>query len=187
MMKLTWSDWEHHQLESTFKTTPDPRLQHRCQAIWMAARGRRHRHIAADLSVSPRTVQRWLNASHAGGLEGLHIRWAPGRSPSIPDDLAPEIIDWIKKGPSGCGLDRAHWTYGERTTYLYHQTGLTVGETTLRAFCVTHGVRPYRPTYVYLKGDPEKQKPARQALEAFQKKPKPASLCCEAKMRRVFP
>jgi hypothetical protein len=64
---------------------------------------------------------------------------------------------------------------------------LTVGETTLRAFCVKHGVRPYRPTYVYLKGAPDKQEQARQDLEAFQKKPKLASWCCEAKMRRVFP
>jgi transposase len=178
MIKLTLSDVDHHQLETTFKTTPDPRLHHRCQAILMAARGRRHRHIAEDLSVSPRTVQRWLNAHQAGGLEGLHIRWAPGRAPTIPDDLASEIIDGIKTGPSGWGLDRANWTYGELKTYLYQQKGLTVGETTMRAFCVKHGVRPYRPTSGSLKGDPVKQAQARQDLEAFKKKPKPASWCC---------
>jgi hypothetical protein len=55
---------------------------------------------------------------------------------------------------------------------------LTVGETTLRAFCVKHGVRPYRPTYVYLKGDPDQQEQARQDLEAFKKKPTLASWCC---------
>jgi transposase len=158
---------DRHQLETTFKTTPDLRLRQRCQAILMAARGRRHGHIAEDVSVSPRTVHRWLNAYQTGGLEGLHLRWAPGRAPTIPDDLAPEIIDWIKTGPSGCGLDRAHWTYGELTASLYQQKGLTVGETTMRAFCVKHGVRPYRPTYVYLKGDPDKQAHARQDLEAF--------------------
>jgi transposase len=105
------------------------------------------------------------------------MRWAPGRPPSMPDDLAPEIIDWIKQGPRGCGLDRAHWTYGELTTYLSQQKGLTVGETTLRALCVKHGVRPSRPTSVYLKGDPDQQTQARQAREAFQKKPKLASWC----------
>jgi transposase len=177
MMKLTLSDLEPHQLETTSKTTPDPRLHHRCPAILMAARGRRHRHIAADLAVSPRTVQRWLNAYQAGGLAGLHMRWAPGRTPAIPDDLAPESIDWSKKGPSGCGLDRANWTHGELTTSLYPQQGLTVGETTLGAFCVKHGVRPCRPPSVSLKGDPDKQEQARQGLEAFQKKPKRARLC----------
>ena len=110
MMKLTLSDLEPHQLEPPPKTTPDPRLHHRCQASLMAARGRRHRHIAEDLAGSPRTIQRWLNAYHAGGLEGLHIRWAPGRTPSIPDDLAPAVIAWSKQGPRGCGLHRANWT-----------------------------------------------------------------------------
>jgi hypothetical protein len=99
------------------------------------------------------------------------MRWAPGRTPSIPDDLAPESIAWIKKGPRGCGLDRANGTYGELTTYLSQQKGLTVGETTLRAFCVKHGVRSYRSTSVDLTGDPDQQKPARQDLEACQKQP----------------
>jgi transposase len=152
MMKLTLSDGARHPLETTFKTTADLRLRHRCQAILMAARGRRQGHIAADGSVSPRTVQRGLNAYQARGPEGLPMRWASGRAPSIPDDLASEIIAWIKQGPSGCGLDRAHWTYGELTTYLYQHQGVTVGETTMRALCVKHGVRPYRPTYVYLTG-----------------------------------
>jgi transposase len=120
MMELTLSDLDRHQLETTFKTTADLRQRQcqRCQAILMTARGRRHGHIAEDVSVSPRTVQRWLNAYQTGGLEGLHIRWAPGRAPAIAYDLAPEIIVWIKQGPSGCGLDRANWTYGELTTYL---------------------------------------------------------------------
>jgi hypothetical protein len=53
MMKLTLSDLEHQQLDTTFKTTSAPRLHHRCQAILMAARGRRHSHIAEDLAVQP--------------------------------------------------------------------------------------------------------------------------------------
>jgi hypothetical protein len=63
---------------------------------------------------------------------------------------------------------------------------LTVGETTLRACCVKHGVRPYRPTYVYLKGDPDKQAQARQDLEAFQKKvvyPLAADICLILQIR----
>jgi hypothetical protein len=91
--------------------------------------------------------------------------------------LALEIIEWIKQGPSGCGLDRANWTYGARPPSLYQQQGLTVGETTLRTFCVKPGVRPSRPTSVDLKGDPQQQAQARQDLDAFQKKPKPARSC----------
>jgi transposase len=170
MIKVTLSEFERGRLEQTFKTTPNRRLRHRCQAILMAARGRRHHHIANDLSISPRTLQRWLQAYQTHGLDGLTIRWAPGRTPQLSAALAPEILAWIKAGPAGCGLDRANWTYAELVTHLYQTHGLAVSESTMRAFCTKHGVRPYRPTYRYLKGDPELQEAARHELEAFKKK-----------------
>jgi transposase len=178
MIKVILSAFGQSRLEHTFKTTLNRRLRHRCQAILMAARGRRHHHIAADLGISPRTLQRWLQAYQTHGLDGLTIRWALGRTPHIPAALAPEILAWIKAGPAGCGLDRANWTYAELATYLYQTHGLTVSESTMRAFRTKHGVRPYRPTYRYLKGDPDQQEAARQDLAAFKKKPPPEKSCC---------
>ena len=169
MITITLSEHEREQLETTFTTTTDRRLRNRCQAILMAARGRRHAHIAADLHVTTRTLQRWLNAYRQQRLDGLRIQWAPGRAPLIAATRAPDILTWIKQGPAGCGLDRANWTYAELATYLYQTVGLSVSETTLRTFCTKHGVRPYRPTYQYLKGDPDKQQVARQELAAFKK------------------
>jgi transposase len=178
MIKVTLNECERHRLENTFKTTADRRLRHRCQAILMAARGRRHHHIAADLGISTRTLQRWLQAYQTHSLGGLTIRWAPGRTPHIPGALAPEILAWIKAGPTGCGLDRANWTYAELATHLYHTHGIAVSESTIRAFCTRHGVRPYRPTYRYLKGEPAQQAAARQDLAALKKKRKPGNWCC---------
>ena len=161
MITLTLSKPERHHLKRTFKTTADRRLRERCQAILMADRRRPHAQIAQDVGVSTRTVQRWLNAYAHGGVEGLTIQWASGRPPHIPETLAPEILGWIKAGPAGCGLDRANWTYAELATYLYQTKGLTVSVTTMRTFCTKYGVRPYRPTYRYLKGDPNHQAVAR--------------------------
>ena len=48
----------------------------------------------------------------------------------------------------------------------------------MRAFCTQHGVRPYRPTYRYLKGDPVQQAAARQDLAALKKTRKRESLSC---------
>jgi transposase len=92
-----------------------------------------------------------------------------GRPPGIAASRAPDILTWIKQGPAGCGLDRANWTSAALATYLSQTVGLSVSETTLRTFCTTHGVRPYRPTSQYLKGDPDKQQGARQELEACKK------------------
>ena len=169
MITLTLNESERQQLETIFKTTADRRLRERCQAILMAARQRRHFQIAQDVGVSTRTVQRWLNAYAHSGFDGLTIQWASGRPPHIPETLAPEVLTWIKAGPASCGLDRANWTYAELATYLYQTTGITVSATTMRTFCTKHGVRPYRPTYHYLKGDPNQQAVARQELAALKK------------------
>jgi transposase len=169
MMKLSLSEDERFQLEERFRYTPNRRLRSRCQAILMAARGRRHRQIAEDLGISVRTLQRWLNAYETGGLEGLVIQWAAGRVPRIPATLAPVILAWVTQGPAGCGLDRANWTYAELATHLYRMQGITVSESTMRSFCRMHGVRPYRPTYRYLKADPAAQAVAQQDLQVFKK------------------
>ena len=94
MIKITLHEYDRQQLAHTCKTPADRRLRHRCQAILMADRGRRHHQIAADLRVTPRTLQRWLNAYRMRGLAGLTIPWAPGPAPRIPESLAPEIVAW---------------------------------------------------------------------------------------------
>lgn len=163
------NDHDRQQLAYTFKTTADRRLRHRCQALGMADRGRRHPDLATALHITPRPLQRWLNAYRTGGLDGLTIHWAPGRSPRMPESLAPAIVAWVKPGPAGCGLDRAHWTAATLATSLYRRQGIAVSERTLRAFCTKHGIRPYRPTSQYLKDDPAQQEGARQALETCKK------------------
>jgi transposase len=175
MMKLTWSDEERRPLEEVFHTTTKARLRARCQAILMASRGRRHGHIAEDLGVSVRTIQRWLHAYQDHRLAGLKRRWVPGRTRRIAEALTATIFAWIMQGPAGCGLDRAHWTDDELATYLYHTTGIAVSASTMRALCTTPGVRPYRPTYQDRKADPTRQETARQALQAFKKRPKLAN------------
>ena len=169
MMTVSLREQEYQQLVDVMKTTPDGRLRIRCQAVLMAARGRPHGHIAEDLAVSVRTLQRWLNRFQQQGLGGMAIRWASGRAAKIPASLAPEMLAWVRQGPAGCGLDRANWTYEELAIYLYQVKGLTVSATTMRTFCQRHAVRPYRPTSQYLKANPAQQEIARHDLEVLKK------------------
>jgi hypothetical protein len=75
MIAVHLRDSARRQLTIVMKTTADTRLRARGQAILMAHRGRRHAQSAEDLGVRVRTLQRWLNAFHGGGLDGLKIRW----------------------------------------------------------------------------------------------------------------
>jgi len=169
MIKIALTDHDHQQLEHTFKTTADRRLRNRCQALLMVNRGRCHYQIAEDLRVTPRTLQRWRNAYRTGGLDGLTSQWAPGRAPRIPETVAQEVVAWVKQGPAGGGLDRANWTAAALAPYLYQAKGIVVSARTMRAFCTKHGIRPYRPTSQYLKGDPDQQATARQERETCKK------------------
>ncbi len=73
LIKITLQEQEPRQLEAIWKTTTDPRLRTRCQAVLMAARGRRHHHLAEDVGGTSRTLQRWLNPSKEPGLTSLQI------------------------------------------------------------------------------------------------------------------
>jgi transposase len=169
MIRIRLEPAEREALEQTFKGTPDRRLRDRCQAVLMADRGRPRQQIAEDLGVHRASVHRWLCAYRAGGLAGLTIRWAAGPPPRIPDERAATILAWVRDGPQGCGLERANWTYAELATHLSRVHGVEVRATAMRAFCRRHGVRPYRPTYRYLRGDAARQESARQELEGLKK------------------
>ncbi len=166
------------RLERTFRTTADAKLRHRVQIVLMAHRGRPHGDIATDLGCSRSTVQRWLNAYLDCGLPGLTPRKAAGAKPKLTADLAPVLRKWVIDGPAKHGLDRANWTYAELADHLYKTQGLRVGKSALQAFGVKHGIRPYRPTYRFLRGDAAKQAKAREEIADLKKGRKPASWCC---------
>jgi transposase len=169
---------ELSRLQQTFRTTADRRLRDRTQIILLAQRGRAHQAIAEDLGISPRSVQRWLNAYLERGLERLQPRQAPGAKPKLTAELAPLLQQWVIDGPIQQGLDRANWTYAELADHLYKSRGLRVQKSAMHAFCHKHDIRPYRPTYRFLRGDPAKQAAAREDLATLKKKRRLASLSC---------
>ncbi len=44
-----------------------------------------------------------------------------------------------------------------------------MGKSALQAFGARHGIRPYRPTYRFLRGDPAKQAAAAEEIAALKK------------------
>jgi transposase len=171
MRRIRLTAMEQAHLEQMFKTTHDRRLRDRCQAVLMAHRGRKRKTIAQDLGGHRTTVRLWLKQYQERGVAGLQIQWAPGQPGRIPETLAPTIQAWVQDGPQGCELDRANWTYEELATHLYRTTGIEVKRTAMRVFCQRHAIRPYRPTYRSLRGNPEKQQAAQEELTALKKSP----------------
>jgi transposase len=186
MIKITLSAQERRQLEGLVKTPAEGRLRIRCQAVLMAPRGRRPRHLAQDLGLTVRPRPRWLRAYQDKRLVGLKLRWRPGRRARMPAALAPEILGWIRHGPIGGGLERANWTDAELATQRYRTHGMTVSTRTMRSFCASDGVRPSGPTYHDRQADPVPQATARQERQALNNRPRREHGSGGVRMKRVL-
>ena len=169
MIRLNLGKGQVGELERTFKASSDSKRRDRVQTVLMFHRGRTRQQIMADLAISDRTITRRLNAYLENGLEGLRPRKAPGATARIPEALAPEIRRWVIEGPMSVGVDRAYWTYAELAAHLGRVHRIKVKKSATAEFCRRHDIRPYRPSYRFLRGDPIKQAKAATDLAAFKK------------------
>src|SRR4051794_23400533 len=104
VIRIELTEADARRLERAFLQATDRKLHDRLQIVRLAHRGRPHRDIAADLGVTPRTVQAWLNAYNRGGIAALVPRKAKGHPPAIPAHLAGTIRRRVIDGPAGQGL-----------------------------------------------------------------------------------
>jgi transposase len=161
---------ESQRLDQTFREETDPKYRDRIQIVRLASRDRPHKDIAADLAITPRTVQRWLNAYLERGLAGIRPRKATGAPGKIPTELADELKRWVIEGPAKQGLDRANWTHEELADHLRKTKGIRTSRPAVGRFCRKLDIRLYRPSYRYLRGNPEKQAQAREDIAAPKKR-----------------
>lgn len=178
MIRIRLPQAEALWLEQAFQRTDDRTFRDRLQIVLMAHRGRKHPAIATDLGVTPRTVQRWLNAYLDRGSDGLRPGKAKGAVAKIPADLADEVRRWVIGGPAACGLDRANWTQEELAGHLYRAHGIRASRAAMGRFCRKLGIRLYRPRYRYLRGDPAQQAQAHDEQAELKKKRRRARWSC---------
>jgi transposase len=178
MIRIQLPPDEANRLEQLFRSTLDAKLRHRLQIVLMAHRGRPYKDIATDLGIHRIGVTRWLNAYAELGLDALTPKKARGNPSPIPASMADEIKRWVIEGPASQGLDRANWTHAELADHLFKTKGIKTSRSAMQRFCSKIGIRLYRPTYRYLRGDPDKQARAREDLAGLKRGRRPASSCC---------
>jgi transposase len=166
---------EAERLDTLFRSTSDRKLRDRLQIVRLAHRGRARQDIAADLGVHRKTVTRWLNTYCADGLDGLRPRKAKGHPSKIPQALAEEVRRWVIDGPAKQGLDRANWTHEELADHLLKAKGIRTSRSAVQRFCAKIDIRLYRPTYRYLRGNPQKQAAAKEELADLGKGRRPVN------------
>jgi transposase len=178
VIRIHLPEAEVQALELAFRQATDHKLRDRLQIVRLGSRGRPHQDIASDLGITPRTVQRWLNRYLEAGLAGLRPRKAKGAEAKVPPEMADQVRRWVIEGPARQGLDRANWTHDELAEHLFRTHGIRASRSAMQRFCQKLGIRVYRPTYRFLRGDPEKQAKAREDLAGLKKGRNRASWCC---------
>jgi len=178
VIRIRLPEEEARRLDLAYRQETDPKYRDRMQIIRLASRDRPHQEIASDLAITPRTVQRWLNAYLERGLGGLRPRKAPGAPGKIPAALADEIKRWVIQGPAKQGLDRANWTHEELADHLYKAKGIRTSRSAMQRYCQKIGIGVYRPTYHYERGNPEKQAQAKQDIAELKKKRRRVNSSC---------
>lgn len=175
MIRIHLPATEAERLDRLFRSTDDRKFRDRLQIVLMAHRGRARQDIATDLGVHRKTVTRWVNAYCTDGFDGLQPKKAPGHAAHIPPTLADEVRRWVIDGPAKQGLDRANWTHEELADHLRKAKGICTSRSAVQRFCAKIDIRLYRPTYRYLRGNPQKQARAKEELADLGKGRRPVN------------
>jgi transposase len=187
VIRIRLPEAEAQRLEQAYREETDPKYKDRIQIVRLACLDRPHKDIAADLAISTRSVQRWLNAYLDRGLDGIRPRKAKGATSKIPAELADLVKAWVIQGPAKQGLDRANWTHEELADHLLKTHGIRTSRSAMQRFCQKIGIRVYRPTYHYERGVPEKQKQAKEEIAELKAKAKAGEIVLLSQDEARFP
>ncbi|MEX2690783.1 MAG: helix-turn-helix domain-containing protein [Candidatus Njordarchaeum guaymaensis] len=88
----------------------DKRYAKRLRAVLMKDEGKSNREIAQELSVTPRTIYRWIRLWNENGLERFRPQKPKGRAQKLSEDAWEEIKNIVNnKSPRDYGYDTDLW------------------------------------------------------------------------------
>ena len=142
-------------------------------AILLIVEGQRPGWTAQVLGLTRMSLNRWIRAVNAGGLNALKSKPIPGRPSRLTPRIAREVAQHLEKSPQDFGLNRARWDGPTLVEHLKRQYGLKLKVRQAQAWMHQLGYRLKRASYVYLQARAEEAKQFRRKLK---KTPKSGAL-----------
>jgi transposase len=134
-------------LEHDYRYGSDRLVRQRSQIVLLAYELDTRKEIARVMRCSEATVGRALARYLDGGRSALRRR-------PLKSHVASRTLAWQKAlaqameaGPEACGVSRPTWTAPLLAEHLQRQTGVAVGERTVRRGLASLGCRLGRPTW----------------------------------------
>jgi transposase len=131
--------------------------EERLLAVQMFSNGRAQGEIAEILGVSLRSVNGWVAAYRAGGLEAISTKFASGRPTVLSDQEMLKLFTMIHgKDPRLYGLGMALWTRALIRDLVAGSFGHRLSLVTVGRILKKLGMSAQRPLYRAWKQDPER-------------------------------
>jgi len=140
---------ERRALEHDYRYGKTRLVRQHSHIVLLAGQLASQAEVARVVGCSVDTVRRTLAHYQRAGREGLR------RPVRLRHSRARRHLSWLKQlshameaGPRACGVDRPSWTAPLLATYLCEQTGVAVGERTVRRGLSELGYVCRRSTWV---------------------------------------
>jgi transposase len=147
---------ERNSLLDCYRCDPDPQLRLRAHIVLLLAAGYTWATIAAVLFCSSRTIARWKNRYHRGGVDALlgQPRGAPGR---LGPGWVALLVGWAtEQAPRAFGFLRSRWCCEALALLLWQRHRIAVSRETVRRHLHRAGLAWRRPRPVLRRVDPDR-------------------------------
>jgi transposase len=104
---------------------------------------------------SEETVRRWLKRYQAEGVEGRCDQHRGGRPATVTDAYRQQLLAAVRRRPRSLDQPYSLWTLQRLADSLAEQTGLRVGDETVRLQLKAAGIVLSRPQHTMSSPDPE--------------------------------
>jgi transposase len=151
------------------KTIPGAWMGLKVAALLLIVEGQRPGWTAQVLGLTRMSLNRWIRAVNADGIEALRNKPRPGRPSRMTPQIAREVEHHLEQSPQDFGLNRARWDGPTLVEHLKRRYGLKLKVRQAQMWMHQLGYRLKRASYVYLQARAKDAKPFRRELKKTSK------------------
>lgn len=153
--RLSLSDSDRSSLLGFMKQTRSKHEYSRASLILTKADGYSYKAVAERCGVCGKSVERWVQAYEAHGLEGLRVKPHPGRPSRYRGKRRERIVQLALKSPTLFGYLQQDWNLRLLARHLTREVGIGIGKTRLSEILREAGIVYKRPRAVVRSPDPD--------------------------------
>jgi transposase len=151
------------------KSIPGAWVGLRIAAILLILEGQRPGWTADVLGLSRMSLNRWVHAVNAHGVEALKDKQRPGRPSHLTPKIARQVEKHLEQSPQVFGLNRSRWDGPTLVEHLKREFGIKLKVRQAQNWMHQLGYRLKRASYVYLQARAEEAKRFQRGLKKTQK------------------